>query len=244
MEVYGWVWVIFVALVVGLLLTGLGFSILRRVRLARIQAMFRRFNQRGQDVAVISDWIAEGRSAGRFLEVLEYLEKIEDDALALKVVDRVGGEGFCERHVRACLMRLYKRTERREDALDLAKKMLAADPRDDSILDLYLDVHLTFGAHRDVSDLIVSRIEKRFKGTTFPRHYARLLAARGRAEEAVTIMENVVEREQTLFRNTLGQPQKSLIGAQLDESIRYLESFRQARSQRRGASPDPPDKKS
>jgi len=226
LEDYGRILIIFVALVLGFLLTGLVFSVLRRIRLSQIQAMFRRYNDNHQDPMVITQWIDSRRSASRFLETLEYLEKINADVLALQVVDHFGIDRFSDRHVRSCLVRLFKRQNRREEALVLTKKMFEENPKDDSILDQYLDVHLFFGAHDKVSDLIVERIEKRFKGTTFPRHYARLLAARGNFVKAAGIMEKIIEREQALFRNTMGQPQKRLIGAQLEESTQLLEEIR------------------
>lgn len=231
MEDYGWVLAIFLAVVIGLLLTGLAFSVVRHFRLSQIQTMFRRFNEKSEDLKVIVEWVDASRSAGRFLETLEYLEKIQADDQALKIVDHYGLDRFQGRHVRTCLLRLLRRNECRDDALFLVKAMLEKYPDDDSILDQYLDIHLFFGAHDEVGDLILSRIGKRFKGTTFPRHYARLLAARGEFPKAVGIMEKVVEREQTLFRNTMGQPQKRLIGVQMEESTQLLEAFRSGKFQ-------------
>ena len=228
--------IMFLCLVTGLVVFGLGSYLLKRQRLKRIQAMFLRFHDQDRDLEVIVSWIEEKRSQGRMLEVLDYLSKIEEEALAVEVLERIGTERFPHRHILMFACRGFLKTERKEAALQTAKQLRDRYPDDDSIRDLFIDVHLHYDELDAVRDVLMPRLERKFKGTIFPRHYARLLAAEGNYQKAVTIMQNVVEKEQALYTNTFAQPQKSLIGVQCEESKNYLERFLALRDGESGTS--------
>ena len=195
-------------------------------RLREIQAMFIRYNK-NQDKDVIVSWIREKKSAARMLNTLDYLQKIEEEDLALAVYDAFGFDAFPNRHNRVFACRAFKKLGRKKEALQLAALLLEAYPKDDSMLDLYLDVHLHFGEADAARPKLMQRLERKFKGTAFPRHYARLLALDGDLEKAVTIMENVVKREFALAKNTLAPLSKKLIYAQYEESQKLLDGFQE-----------------
>ena len=116
--------------------------------------------------------------------------------------------------------------DQRDNALELARLLLAGFPGDDAILELFLEVHFHFGEHEPARALLVQRLQHKFKGTVFLRFQAQLLAADGRIDEAVRILEDVTRREQNLYVNTIAQPQKGLIYEQYQRSQDLLDGFR------------------
>ena len=226
---------IFVTLVLFFLFYGLVSYLLKRRRLQLIMAMFRRYNSIGE-VGYIEDWIRAKRGPARLLETLDYLEKIEERELALQVLSRFDLEAFPQRHIRVLACRLFTNEGLKEKALALAEALMAAYPKDDSILDLYFHVHLSFDQRETIRELLLERIGRKYEGTIFARHYARFLAAEGDLAKAVAIMTKVEQKDFMLYKNTFAQPHKKLIYDQYVESNRLLEEFKRQLAEGTGRS--------
>ena len=212
--------------VIFFLLFALGSYGLKRLRLKRIQAMFLRYNQK-QDVQIIVEWISERDSAARMLQVLEYLSKIEAYPLLIQVYNAFEFDFYPRRAIRVLAAQAFLQEKQKEPAIRLSQALLTAYPEDDSIRDLFLRVHLEFGELDPARAVLLPRIEKKFKGTIFARHYAKLLAAEGHFHKAAVIMRNVTERDHGLYRNTFASMQKRLIYQQYVESQTFLDELEQ-----------------
>ncbi len=208
----------------GVLFLGLVFYLIKRQRLMYTQAMFRRYNE-SEDLQVIINWIKARRSSLRLLEAFEYLVKIKESDLALEVYRAFPFDQYKTRHIRVFACKAFTEKGHREEALELARRLLQAYPNDDSILDLYIDVHLQFDETEEVRAKLEPRLLRKFKGTIFARHKARLLAAEGEYDQAIAIMKKIVDRDLVLARNTFAQPQKQLQSQQYQESQALLDEL-------------------
>ncbi|MDJ0836615.1 MAG: hypothetical protein QNK37_08860 [Acidobacteriota bacterium] len=196
-------------LLTSILLFAIVMAVRKRGRLRAVQAMFRFYNQ-SQDVTIIQDWIRKKDVQGRLADVLDYLAKIEDAELALAVIEPFHTEDFTTRQTRVMACKVYTAANREKEALDLAFA-LARDTPDDSTLDIYLDVNLTFGKLEDVRRVLIPRLEQKMEGTIFKRHHARLLFAEGKKEEALEMMHKIVNQDFVLYKNTFAPTQKRQI---------------------------------
>jgi len=219
-----WTLIAFIAIIIVFVMIGLAFRMLVNKRRRAIQAVFRLYNQE-DDLTILIGWIQEARSCGRLIEAMEYLHKIRRDDLALEVYDAIGFDPFPDRHLRIMAVKMLRDADREQESLRLAHLLYEAHPGDDSIIEIYLDTLLHFERYAEAEPILNTRLEKKYKGTVFPRNLARVVAAKGDYPRAITIMREVVSREKTLFRNTIAQPQKDLIGEQLARSQDLLAHY-------------------
>ena len=208
-----------------LLFFGIVAYFLRIIRLRETQAMFRRYNEAG-DLRIITSWVNERQPAQRLVRILDYLHKIEHEELAIQVFNAFPDEQLKQRHTRIFACRAFARSGQQERALGLARELLSNYPNDDAILELFLDVHLEFGAVAVAKPILEQGLSRKFKGTVFLRFKSQLMAAEGDLAEAVKLLETVVKREHILYVNTFAQPQKRLIYEQFAQSKVLLESYR------------------
>ncbi len=194
-------------------------------KLREIQTVFVRYNDTGNP-EVLKDWIEEKAPEQRMVRTLDYLEKIEDEALAVKIYASFEPSRFKHRHTRIFACKAHAKTGNREQALQMARDLLESYPGDDAILELFLEVHLDLEEYEPARKMLEARMLNKFKGTVFTRCKARLLAADGAFEEAVKIMEDVTKRDHILYVNTFAQPQKRLIYEQYVVSQKLLDRFK------------------
>lgn len=193
-------------------------------QLREIQRIFRDYNEQ-QDAAVLLDWIRAKNTPQRLVRVLDYLYKIEDEALAVKVFDAFGSQNYPQRHIRVFGVKALAGQDHKDPAVALAQGLHADFPGDDSILELLLETYLRFEMNEQARTLLNQRLAHKFKGTFFLRCHSQLLAAEGKLEEAVSVMEKVVERDRVLYQNTFAPPHKKLIYDQYIASQTLLDDF-------------------
>lgn len=207
-----------------LLILAVMLGALKRIRMRKLQAMFRNYNQ-DKDIKVILTWIQKGKTADRLADVLDYLEKIEDDELALQVVRAFKPQELTGRSVRVFAARAYLYNRQQDDALQTAEALMIDYPNDDSILEIYLDVLLSFQQWDKAEHLLLPRLQRKMEGTAFKALYARLLAGRGDKEQAVAILSDVVKKDYALYKNTFAPAQKRLIYGQYVRSQQILDEI-------------------
>jgi len=208
--------------------------ILKIRKLREIQAMFVRYNDTGK-LDVITNWIEEKQSDQRMVRTLEYLQTIEDEALAVQVYTAFEPSRFTHRHTRIFACRAYAKVGNREAALELVRQLWETYPGDDAILELFLETHLDLEEYEPARKMLEERLTRKYKGTVFARCQARLLAVDGRMKEAVEIMEGIAKKEHILYVNTFAQPQKRLIFEQYVFSQKLLDDWK---AQLDGESPE------
>lgn len=191
----------------------------------QLLGIFRHFNQE-KNLNIILDWIGKSPDSSKLAAVLEYLKDTEQEKLAIELLDQIHLDAVSDRHVLIFAAQAYLEEEKKR-ALELANRLFERDPSDDSILELYIDAHLTLGDFKRAKDVLVPRLQKKYKGTMFTRHYARVLAREGELDRAIEIMEQVSKRDFVLFQNTFAMPQKGLIRKQFETSQALLEYFRE-----------------
>lgn len=204
---------------------GVASILFRNYKLRAIQKMFVAYNEK-QDLGVIVAWIQERGSASRMADSLDYLQKIERQDLAIQVYESFPFDHFTGRHVRVFACKAYKAKKNKEKAIQLAHRLLEAYPGDDSILDLFFEIHLVFDEPATVKPMLAQRRQRKVKGTAFDRHEARLAAIEGDFQKAITIMERVTKRDYVLYKNTMAPMAKKLIYQQYVESQKLLDAFR------------------
>lgn len=211
-------------LIIGVLMPlALGSYLLKRKRLRRLQRIFYQFNASDPpDLQILVTWIKEKRSEGRLIEAVDYLRTIERDDLAITLYEAFPFDTFHHRHVRLFAARTYLEADKAEPCLQLCERLRTAFPKDDSVLELQIEAFLRFGPRESARTLLMQRLTKKFEGTVFARQRACLHAADGELAEAVTILKKVVSKDHILFQNTFAQPNKRLIGAQLEQSSALL----------------------
>jgi len=222
----------FAMFIIAVLAIGLAFYLVKRQRLMYAQAMFRRYNEQ-KDVNVIVEWIKAKRSSARMLEALEYLFKIKEFELARSLYRAFPFDQFPSRHVRVFACKIFTETNCKKEALELARRLRQAYPRDDSILELYIEAHIRFDEREEARAQLAPRLSRKLNGTVFARQHARILAADGDLEQAIVIMNRIVDRELALAKNTFAQPQKGLLFEQYEESRQFLASLEQKASQQK-----------
>lgn len=210
-----------IALASALIGIGLISYLIKRLRLREIQVMFRRYNDSGNPDTII-DWIRAGSSEARMVRVLDYLQAIEEEDLLIKVYTAFPPHQFKGRHTRIFACRAYSRTNKREDALEMARTLMKDYQTDDAILELYLETLFHFEEIEEARGALTQRLARKFEGTKFLRFKGQLLAADGQTEEAIKILEDVAKREHILSVNTFAQPQKRQIYEQYVETQTIL----------------------
>lgn len=220
-----WPFVLMLALLVSAVILSVVLGVIKRGRRARIQAMFRQYNE-AQDVSVINSWIEQGRPQKRLLETLEYLMAIDEPNLAREVLLAFGVQRLNRRHASIAALRVLLDCGELPQAVSLARALRQAFPQDMSIFEIYLDTHLSAGIFEPVAAELIQAVEQRPKDPSLIRQYARLLAHRGDLPRAIGLLEKVLEREQSMARNTIAQPQKTLIHRQAETSAQWLADWR------------------
>lgn len=207
--------------------THLCFTVLKRSRMRELLKLFRHFNDQGQDLAVLVDYITERNSALRLIEVLEYLIKIEEWTLAKDLYLKLPFDAWPARTARVLAIKVL-RTEGCDEAATLAERLREAFPDDDSVLEIYVDTMLDLGRYDQAEKALMPRLERSARGTAFRRQQARLLAARGRLDEALALLEKVVDQDQRLYNNTIAPTQKGLLREQAELSQKLLDQLKGA----------------
>lgn len=190
-----------------------------------LMSMFQRYNE-AKDLQVIVAWIHQRQTPKRLTTVLDFLKDIEEPGLATQVLEHFNLDGLQHRHILIFAAQAYLGA-RDPKALELASMILEKYPQDDSVLDTYVNIHLTMGSLEEAKRLLVPRLQRKYKGTIFMRHYARILAREGDLKKAVEIMEQVSKRDFVLFQNTFATPQKSQIRQQFEESQALLDALKE-----------------
>ena len=206
----------------------------KNYQLREIQQVFRDYNEQ-QNEAVLLDWIRAKNTAQRLVRVLDYLCKIEDEALAVTVFEAFDSEDFPQRHIRTFAAKALASQGHGEGAIKLVEGLSADFPGDDAILELSLDIYLRFQNYRQARELLNQRMTRKYKGTVFLRFHSQLLAAEGDLEEAIKVLEQVVEKDRVLYQNTFAPPHKKLIYDQYITSQTLLDELRDRLS---GAEPE------
>lgn len=199
--------------------------LIRNHKLRRIQKMFVSYNE-NKDLGVIVSWIQEKSSAARMADSLDYLQKINAEDLGIQVYESFPFDHFTGRHVRMFACQAYKAKGNKGKATQLAQRLLEAYPNDDSILDLFFEIHLAFDEPGTVKPMLAERLGRKVRGTTFDRHEAKLAAMEKDFQRAVTIMERVAKRDYVLYKNTMAPMAKKLIYQQYVESQKLLDGFK------------------
>lgn len=197
----------------------------KRLHRKALFAILREFNQ-ANDTSVLIRWVLEKQSIQRLSAILEYFKDIEEEALAAEMLEHLDLDYLHHRHVLIFAAQAFA-TVGNPKALELAEKLYKEYPKDDSVLDTYIQAHLDLGSYAKAKEVLLPRLQRKYKGTIFMRHYARILAHEGDLERAIEIMEKVVKRDFILFQNTFAVPQKHLIRKQFEESRTILNSFRE-----------------
>jgi len=210
-----------IAFLIGLALV---FGSLKRMRRRALFATFRRYNEQ-KDLGVVLDWIRARDTRARLLDVIEYLIGIEKEDLAAEVLDAYGPDRLENRHARIFACKIYKHVGRGKEALRLSEALIRENPNDDSILDLYIDMRLSFGETEKAREALTARMQRKTEGTSFTRHYARLLAIDGRTDEAVELLTKVVNQDYARYKNTVAPLHRRLIYEQYVESKTLLDEI-------------------
>ncbi len=205
--------------------THLCFTMLKRSRMRELLNLFRHFNEQNQDLKVLVDYITERNSALRLIEVLEYLIKIEELRLAKDLYLKLPFDAWPARTARILAIKVL-RAEGCKEAATLAERLREAFPKDDSVLEIYIDTMLDLEHYDQAEQALMPRMERSARGTAFRRQHARLLAARGRREEALALLEKVVEQDHRLYNNTIAPTQKGLLREQAEQSQKLLEQLK------------------
>ena len=193
-----------------LLLLAIVSALTKQFRLAATQKVLRLYNE-SKDLTVITNWIREKRPAIRLLYILDYLQKIEEEQLAVEIISAFDMKAFQHRHIRIFACKAFLSNGMEKKALTASRGLLKSFPKDDSILELYIDVHLTCGDLENARTALMPRLDKKAKGTVFARQYARLVAADGDVEKAIEIVKKIVAQDYSLYKNTFAPAQKRLI---------------------------------
>ncbi len=205
--------------------THLSFTVLKRGRLRELMDVFRHFNEKGQDLKVLVDYVSERNSALRLIEVLEYLIKIEELGLAKNLLLTLPLDAWPARTARVLAIKVL-RAEGCAEAGILAERLRASYPNDDSVLEIYVDTMLDLGRVDEADQVLAPRLERSARGTAFRRQQARILAARGRRDEALTLLEKVVDQDHRLYNNTVAPAQKQLLREQAELSRKLLDQLK------------------
>jgi len=208
----------------------------KRTRRKELLGMFWEYNQ-NQDRQVVVRWVQAKDSVQRLAAVLEYLMDIEQEITAAEILEDLDLDYLHHRHVLIFATQAFM-AAKNPKALDLADLLRNRYPKDDSILDIYIQVQLAFNKFKTAKDALVPRLQRKYKGTIFTRHYAQILAHEGDLERAIEIMEKVVKRDFVLSQNTFAVPQKHLIRRQFEQSRAILDSLRKKLEE--AAPPDRP----
>ncbi|CAM2068016.1 hypothetical protein SCOR_21770 [Sulfidibacter corallicola] len=228
--------IFFIALLAILLTIAALSYVIKLWRRRALQSVFRAFNERlrnleeeGQpkpaDLETLTSWIDERRSEGRLIEIIDYLQTIERPDLAVAVYNAFPFDRYTSRHVRLFAAKSFLKLDDEEKCLTLCQRLMEAYPKDDSILDLFIDAHIHFGEIDIAKTHLLPRLDRKFEGTVFARHMARIHAAEGEYKKAAIIMQKVVSRDYTLAQNTFAQPQKRFIQQQYARSKALLEEY-------------------
>lgn len=221
-----------------LLMLSFASFLLKRSRTRHLLEMFRAYNEGGEKLEIITQWIEDRHSALRLLSVLEYLDKIEEDELACKVFLALPYDAYPARAIRILAVKAL-RICGKDEALDLCKRMYEDHPKDDSILEIYVDTHIAFERFQDAEAALTPRLEKPIKGTVFSRQQAQLLAHKGELDKALEIMDKVVNRDFMLYKNTMASTHKKLIYDQYITSQTLFDELRE----KAGLAPKTPEEK-
>lgn len=218
------IWMVLVGAVLLASLVGGISHLVRRRDQRQLEAMFRKYNT-CNDALVIIDWISEKKTEKRLLQTLEFLAKIEADELAQTVYQAFPFDAYPNRHLRIHACRIFDRMGEGERACQLAQRLLDSHPSDDSILALYVETHLNHDHVEEAKRRLLPRLAYKFDGTDFKRLHARILAAEGQLDEAITIMHDVIKKEYVRHRNTVAPLDKRLIYEQFKRSEAFLDSL-------------------
>jgi predicted Zn-dependent protease len=195
--------------------------LVKRKQLREMNSLFREYNDQ-KDVSVLVNWIEQRTNHSRLIRILDYLQTIENSELATKVLDRFDITTIKDRQTRVFAAKAFSQQNRGEETLKLTRSLWADFPKDDTALELICEALINFGDPTEAKPLLEQRLERKFKGTQFPKLYARVLVHEGNLEKAITIMRNVVNRDYTLATNTIAQPQKGQIEAQYEANKALL----------------------
>lgn len=205
-------------------------NIIQKAQIRQLNRVFREYNQE-KNHTVVTQWIEAKNTKNRLLMVLDYLRIIDNEKLSTEILDALDVSRFSDRHVRIFSIRAYLSQKRQDQALKLVRGLHEQYPKDETILELAIDVFISFGLIEEAKPLLEPRLDRKFKGTQFAKHYARIQALEGNLEQAITIMRNVVSRDGTLASNTIAQPQKGLIEKQYQENQALLDQFLEQQEQ-------------
>jgi tetratricopeptide (TPR) repeat protein len=214
----------YIDLFVILLVTGLVFAVRKHQRLRHLQKLLRRYNENG-DLGVLTAWIEEKQTTARMTDLLDYLLKAEESELAVRVFSSFPPDMFTSRHTRLFACKAFAARGEAEEALAMIEKLLTDYPGDDSIHEIAIGTYLDFHKLAEAKALLLPRMNRKNSGTIFDRHFARLTAAEGHLEEAITLLQKVVTRDYSLYKNTFAPAARRQIYEQYVESQKLLDEF-------------------